>query len=116
MMKQAKHLAHMSAAAAADADADGDAAATSAAGQLRELTMRISHLLHVDPRKAALMGSSLEEEVFKYGEMGMLLHVAAGVVGFCFRVCAWLQVWWGFAAHSQSTGYRCQLCISSSRR
>uniref|UniRef100_A0A383W9Q3 Uncharacterized protein n=1 Tax=Tetradesmus obliquus TaxID=3088 RepID=A0A383W9Q3_TETOB len=53
------------------------ASAEDIAGQLRELTMRLSHLLTLDPRKAALMGSSLEDEVFKYGEMGMLLHVAA---------------------------------------
>uniref|UniRef100_A0A383WBH0 Uncharacterized protein n=1 Tax=Tetradesmus obliquus TaxID=3088 RepID=A0A383WBH0_TETOB len=56
------------------------ASAEDIAGQLRELTMRLSHLLTLDPRKAALMGSSLEDEVFKYGEMGMLLHVAAGAL------------------------------------
>jgi hypothetical protein len=43
--------------------------------------MRLSHLLQLDPRKAALMGSSLDDEVFKYGEMGMLLHVGAGGCG-----------------------------------
>lgn len=47
------------------------------AAKLRSLTMRLSHLLHTPPAKLALLATSMEDVVFEYGEMGMLLHVAA---------------------------------------
>jgi hypothetical protein len=110
-------LSHLSQLLTAAAAAAAPAAAVS--GRLRELTMRLSHLLQLDPRKASLMGSSLEDEVFKYGEMGMLLHVASGVrvlfrctccvagLGSDHHAVLWYSTVWG-DGHGAACGCRCE--------
>lgn len=47
------------------------------AAKLHALTMRLSHMLHMHSSRLNLLSSKLEDVIFEYGEMGMLLHVAA---------------------------------------